>query len=130
MNKITHMIDIIIHQLKPYLNHHEYTHLKDIQNNVLIYNINDSINTIDLIDINNQYISSIDIQPYNQIIDIPPINNHHIKPILLIREDVSTTQIIHEICHLLSIGSYNHYYHTLGINEYYYDEQYHCIQKK
>lgn len=129
MNKIINMIDLILNELKPYLYDYEYHHLEDIKNNVMIYLINDSIDKINLIDINNQYISDVNIKPYNQMIDIPPITYHNIKPILLIREDASIVQIIHEICHLLSIGSYQNYYHTLGINEYIYDKQYQCIDK-
>lgn len=130
MNKINYLLDLIYNELKYSLN---ITHLEYIKNNVLIYQINDSIDLIDIIDRDNTYISSIPIQPNSQIIDMVPIYDHHqihdIKPILLIRDDASTTQIVHEICHLFSIGTYNDYHHTLGINEYQYDKQYHCIHK-
>ncbi len=133
MNKINDLLNLILNELKHYLTIQEYSHLEYIKNNVVIYHINDSINMIDIIDTNNTYISSIHVQPNSQIIDMVPLYDHHqihhIKPILLIREDASTTQIIHEICHLFSIGSYEDYYHTLGVNEYHYDKQYHCIDK-
>lgn len=121
MNNINKLLSQILEELKKHLNHQEYAHLIDIKNNVVIYCIDDTIDTIDM---NNEYISSMHIQPYSQIIDIAPINDHYIKPILLIREDATTTQIIHEICRLLSIGLYQNNHHSLGINEYFDDKKY------
>lgn len=80
-------------------------------------------------DYNRHPVGSVSIRSVPQVIDAPPIfqdgKRIDISPALVLVENASDWTLLHEICHLLSIGPYlpleeNRFYHYFGIREFSY----------
>lgn len=77
---------------------------------------------------NGEYIKEIKVNKENQTVDIVPIVYNgslaEIVPCVVLSDDASDWTIIHELCHLLSVGKYisvdDCFFHTYGIFEYQY----------
>ena len=88
---------------------------------------------VPLLDIHQNCYGSIEVLNIPQVIDVPPVclNNRVVEmsPIMILdiyKIKENTWSVLHEICHLLTIGKYTYgddcIYHKFGINEYEYNK--------
>lgn len=111
-----------------------FQEMKFLRDHMTVYQVSGTpdFQKITLRDHRNFPVGSISIRSVSQTIDTPPVCRDcewmELSPVLVLTANADTWTRLHEICHLLSIGSYvrlpeNCFYHCFGICEFCYQSQ-------